>query len=45
MALKIYTSVAEGLKEKVKNFLEIVPMFVEVTGEKLVEDLFASHPE
>ena len=32
MALKFYTSVAKGLKLKVKMFF----MFVEVTGEKLV---------
>ena len=32
MALKFYTSVAKGLKLKVRMFF----MFVEVTGEKLV---------
>ena len=34
--LKFYTSVAKGLKLKVRNFLELIPTFVEVTGEKQV---------
>ena len=32
----------KGLKLKVREFWEIIHMFVEVTGEKLVEGLFAS---
>ena len=36
IALKIYTSMAKGLKLKVRKFLGLLPMFVEVTGEKLV---------
>ena len=34
--LKFYTSVAKGLKLKVRKFLGLIPTFVEVTGEKLV---------
>ena len=36
MALKFYTSVAKGLKLKVRKFWWLIPTFVEVTGEKLV---------
>ena len=36
MALKFYTSVAKGLKLKVRKFWELTPIFVEITGEKLV---------
>ena len=36
MNLKFYTSVAKGLKLKVKKFSGLVPTFVEVTGGKLV---------
>ena len=36
IALKLYTSVAKGLKLKVRKFCVLIPMFVEVTGEKLV---------
>ena len=36
IALKIYTSMAKGLKLKVRKFLGLLPMFVEVTGEKLI---------
>ena len=36
MDLKTYTSVAKGLKIKVRKFWEIIPIFVEVTGEKLI---------
>ena len=39
-SLKIYKSVAKWLKLKVKMFLELVPAFVEVTREKLVEGPF-----
>ena len=43
--LKFYTSVAKGLKLKVRNFLGLNRTFVEVTGEKLVRGgLFAHHP-
>ena len=38
--LKFYTSVEKGLKLKVRNFLELIPTFVEVTGEKLVGKAF-----
>ena len=34
--LKFYTSVAKGLKLKVRKFWELIPPFVEVTREKLV---------
>ena len=34
--LKFYTSVSKGLKLKVRKFWELIPTFVEVTGEKLV---------
>ena len=35
MALKLYTSVAKGLKLKVRKFQGLIPTSVEVTGEKL----------
>ena len=38
--LKFYTSVAKGLKLKVKKFLGLIPTFVEVRGEKLLGGLF-----
>ena len=34
MALKFYTSVAKGLKLKVKRFLKLIFMFAEITVEK-----------
>ena len=37
MALKFYTSVAKGLKLKVRKFYWLISVFVEVTGETLVE--------
>ena len=40
MAFKFYTSVANVLKLKVGKFYGIIPTFVEVTGEKLVEGEF-----
>ena len=44
--LKFYTSLAKGLKLKVKKFWGLVSTFVEVAGEKLVGgELFAPHPE
>ena len=33
--LKFYTSVAKGLKVKVRQFLRLIPTFAEVAGEKL----------
>ena len=36
--LKFYTSVAKGLKLKVRKFLKLIPTFVELPGEKLVEE-------
>ena len=43
--LKFYTSVAKGLKLKVKKFWGLIPTFIEITGEKLVQgDLFAPSP-
>ena len=36
MALKFYTSVAKGLKVKLKKLLRLIPTFAEFTGEKLV---------
>ena len=44
MALNIYTSVGKGLKLKVRKFWELIHAFVEVTGEKLVEGVFAPPP-
>ena len=38
IALKFYTNVAKVLKVKVRKFLKLIPMFVEVTGEKLVRE-------
>ena len=40
MALKLYTSVAKGLKLKFRNFWELILTFVEVTVYKLVEGTF-----
>ena len=40
MALKFYTSVAKGLRLKVRNFWGLILTFVEVTGEKLVGGAF-----
>ena len=36
MALKFNTILAKGLKPKVRKFFWLLPLFVEVTGEKLV---------
>ena len=38
-ALKFYTSVAKGLKLKIRKFWMLIRTFVEVTGENLVEVL------
>ena len=43
MTVKFYTSVAKGLKLKVRFFVDN-STFVEVTGEKLVVGLFAPSP-
>ena len=44
-SLKFYASVAKGLKLKVRKFLGLIPMFPEVTEEKLVRrTFFASSP-
>ena len=40
MTLKFYTSVAKRLKLKVRKFWELIPTFVEITGEKLVGGAF-----
>ena len=40
MTLKFYANVAKGLKLKARKFWGLVPMFVEVTGEKLVGEVF-----
>ena len=37
MALKFYTSGTKGLKIKLRKFLGLIPMLVEVAGGKLVE--------
>ena len=37
LALKFYINVAKGFKLKVRKFLGLIPTFLEVTGEKLVE--------
>ena len=38
--MEFYASVEKGLKLKVKTFWELIPTFVEVTEEKLVEGSF-----
>ena len=40
IALKFFTSMAKQLKVKVRKFWELIPPFVEVTGEKLVGETF-----
>ena len=42
--LKFYTSVAKGLKLKVRKFLGLIPTFPEVTEEKLVGGAFLPPP-
>ena len=45
MALKFCTSAVKWLKLKVRKVLGLIPMFLEVTGEKLVErGTFCSPP-
>ena len=38
--LLFYTSVGKGLKLKIRNFYGLIPTFVEVTREKLLEGAF-----
>ena len=45
MVLKFKTSVAKGLKLKVKQFWGLIPTFEEVTGEKLVGGFLAPHSD
>ena len=42
--LKFYISVAKGLKQKVRKFWRLIPMFEEVAGEKLVGVVFLTPP-
>ena len=42
--LKFYISVAKGLKQKVRKFWRLIPMFEEVAGEKLVGVVFLTRP-
>ena len=44
LGTKFCTSVAKGLKLKVRKFLGPTPTFVEVTGEKLVGGAFSAPP-
>ena len=44
MDLIFYTSVAKDLKLKVPKFWRLISAFVEIVGEKLVEDLFTTPP-
>ena len=44
MALKFHTSVVKGLKLKVRKFWRLIPVFVKVTGEKLVRGAFLFPP-
>ena len=42
MNLKFYTSVAKGLKLRLKTFWRLIPKFAEVTRDKLVEGEFCA---
>ena len=44
MALEIYSGVTKELKLKVRKFLGLSPMFVEVTEEKLIGEPFFHSP-
>ena len=44
MALKFQSSVVKGLKLKVRKFWGLIPTFVEVTGEDLVDRGFLALP-
>ena len=37
MALEFYTNVTKGLKLKIRKFWDLIPTFVEFTGEKPIE--------
>ena len=45
MPLKFYTSVAKGVKLKVRKFLGLIPTLVDVTRGKLAGDVFLPPPE
>ena len=45
LGMTFYTSVAKGLKLKVRKLWGLIPTFVEFTGEKLVGGAFLPHPE
>ena len=44
IVLKFYTKGAKGLKLKITNILGLIPEFVEVTGEKLIQSLLSHQP-
>ena len=44
MILTFYNGVAKELKLKGRKFWRLIPTFVEVTGEKLVEESFCPLP-
>ena len=44
IAFKCYTSVTKGLKLKVRKFWGLIPTFVEVPREKLVDALLPPPP-
>ena len=44
MTLRFYTSVVKELKVKVRKFLGLIPTFLGVTEEKLVEEAFLPTP-
>ena len=44
MTLGFYTQILKRLKLKVRNFLGLISIFVEVTREKLVDGLFLPPP-
>ena len=44
VTLTFYNGVAKGLKLKSRKFWRLIPTFVEVTGEKLVEESFCPLP-
>ena len=45
MALKFYTSVAKGLKLKVRKLWKLIPTFVELAWERLGGGAYCPHPE
>ena len=42
--MEFYTSVSKGLKLKFRKLWRLIPTFVQVTGEKLVGEVFLQHP-